>query len=1011
MKKFMLVAVSLLFALVASQKVMAQKWVVGGVYEQDSITPIVGATVVFSGIGAEGDTLAYQFVTDTLGRYGDSIGFGMYHVSACCEGYECAYFIDSLLIEFDSLYIETDSLNVDSLDTDVMQTDTIAKMILYELCHPVRYVAARHYNDDLVQLSWSMHDPLLFEDFETGDFSRFNWRNALSDYPWTISESAYEGNYCMRSACEGIGDGASVIEVPVYVPLDGEMSFYCRISSEGNWDVGRFYLDGVKKMELSGESDWQHYSFEITEGEHLFRWVYQKDASTDLGEDAFYVDCIRFYESDTVMGPAKAQRSLRYYDVYRRRADEAPELLVSHLTDTLFMEMHWNALPWGKYCWGVSCYYEGNRGVSDTIWSTYLDKDMTTTLEVNVTTNVGMPASGAVVSLSSHEGQGHTYQASVDANGHLLLNNVYRDQYDLRVHLDGYVDYVSDAAFSVMEPTQVGIELREALYGIDSLYVSSTGWATWSLGALENRDLQYYEIMLNGVLVDSVYADFYQFDVSQLNAGDTCLAQVRPIYLSGACVWRSWEWVYRPCSDFSGSANGVQWSLLNDAVQLSWNYPEGELFLGTFVYREGEFVAFVDDDTYLDESVSLHGEVDYCIRMVHDCPMDGTYYAMSCLECATVVFPAYCDPPVKLEGERYYTDENDYGALVSWGERPPLVQQWLQYDDEVFKRALGGDNEPIIFWSVRFEAEDLAEYHGCTLNKISLFDVGAGTYQLWIYVGGETAPGSLVWSQNMTLCNTHAWHEENIQTPLEIPENEPVWVVVGQQGLNRPAAACADMGDPNGRWVSLDGTTWTDMHTFNMHYTWMLRAFVSNRRGRLSSIGEEGYVLQHYNLYRSVDNADFQQVATVFPVEGQTFYQYRDVLSGEGHDAYYYRLTASYLSDEGETCESDFAASLYDPNVQYVYVDGICSTNGKEEAALMLYPNPSNGQITIEREGMQKILVYDDLGQLLLEKETTGDMVHLDLSGFGKGLYWIKVMAQDGAAEKPYVLARKLVIH
>ena len=64
---------------------------------------------------------------------------------------------------------------------------------------PVRYVAARQFTNDLVRISWSMYDPMLFEDFETGDFSRFPWNNNLSDHPWTVDTlHAYEGNFCMK---------------------------------------------------------------------------------------------------------------------------------------------------------------------------------------------------------------------------------------------------------------------------------------------------------------------------------------------------------------------------------------------------------------------------------------------------------------------------------------------------------------------------------------------------------------------------------------------------------------------------------------------------------------------------------------------------------------------------------------------------------------------------------------------------------------------------------------------
>ena len=1022
MKKLLLICMFLTLALMPFHQALGQMRVSGNVYEQDSITPIVGASVLFSGVNADGDTIAYQFFTDAMGYFEEDIDYGVFSVLACAEGYECAYLPDSLLIdsiqfEYDSLLVVYDSLTglydsiymvYDSVTGvyDTVYLDTLISgidFILYENRFPVRYVAARQYNSDMVRVSWSFNPPLLHEDFETGDFSRLPWNNSLA-YPWVIIDtSAYEGNYCIRSTCGGVGGGLSQIEVPVYIPADGEMSFYCKVSSESNWDVGCFYIDGMKKMEVSGETEWTRYAFAVTEGEHLFRWCYQKDASTDMGDDCFFIDAIRFYEEDGAKAEMP-QRSFRYFELFRQRAEETPVLLASHLTDTVFMETSWNSLPWGQYRWGVSCHYEGNRYDSDTVWSVFLDKDMTTTLEVDVTTNVGLSASGAVVTLTAHNGQGYIYEATADANGHVLMGNVYRDLYDITVQLEGFLDYVSEEPLSVMEPQQTDIELMEAVSGIDNLYVSFTGFAMWHLSDSLHRDLQYFELRLNGETVGTTTDTTFQFDVSGLSPGDTCLAEVRPVFLSQTCAWRFHEWNYQPCDLFFGSE--LQWSLGNDVALLLWDNPVGIPVLGAMLYRDGEYLAFVEGNNYIDATVVMHGEVNYCMRLVYDGPKDGTYYSMSCESCAVATFPVFCDPPVKLEGENYWNSEFDYGAIISWGERPEPIHEWLQYDNGVYKRSLGGDNEPIIFWSIRFEAGDLENFVGTSLRKVSLYDVGAGTYQLWIYVGGETAPRTLVWSQNMTLCNAQDWHEEYLGQTIEIPEDEPLWIVVGQQGLSRPAAACADQGNANGRWVSLDGEHWTDMHTYNMHYTWMLRAYVTNRLGRSEELESDIHTLQCYNLYRSYDNEDYQQVAAIPVVEGQTFYQYRDVLVDESHDAFYYKLTALYLSDDGETCESDFAASLYNPEVQFVYVDDHWATDEWTEADLNLYPNPSNGVVTIECAGMKKLMVYNALGQVLLDKEASGDALQLDLSGFENGLYWLVMVSQNGVTKRPFVLAR-----
>ena len=974
MKK-LLIILSILWVSVLS---FGQGVVSGCVFDQDGLTPVEGAAVAFSGYSVLGDTLFAVFPTDMFGFYVAVMDAGRYEVSAMAEGYDTLFLSDSLYVE--------DGQFLDSLD-----------FILHETCYSVRYVAARHFTNDLVRLSWSMNEPLLYEDFETGDFGRFNWDNTISDSPWTVdTPHAFEGEFCMKSTCEGQAEGRSEIEVSVYVPWSGEMRFQSRISSETNWDRGYFYIDGVKLLECSGECDWEEHRYAITEGEHLFRWAYVKDATNDNGEDCFYVDDIHFFVQEGL----KSENSFQYFDLFRRSFNEAPVLLASHLTDTMFMDMGWSGLAWGKYQWGVSCHYEGNRASSDTVWSAYLDKDMTTAFEISVTTNIGLPASGAVVVLHSED---NDYQGAVDGDGYLTLPNVYRDSYLVSVHLDGFVDYVSDTLIPVMEPTQYEVELQEALKGVDSLYVSSTGWAIWELSDTLYRDLQYFEIQMNGTLVGSTDRKFFQFDVSQLSPGDTCVAQVRPVYLSGTCEWQSFLWVYRSCGDFQPAA-GLTAAIYDNSVSLSWHYPENDSVIGAVLYRDNEFLAFVEDGYYMDETVEMQGSAEYGLRVVYNGEAVGSYYSMACEETVSITFPAFCDPPSKLYAENYLNDNDEYGALVSWGDRPEPVEAWLHYDNGQYKNAVGGVDEPVIFWSIRFDVEDLLDFQGATIRKVALFDVGAGSYQLWVYKGGDTAPRTLIHSQNMSLTGSNAWHEEDIVPQIEIPESEPVWVVIGQQGVSRPAAVSADMDDPDGRWVSLNGVDWTDLHTYNMHYTWMLRTFVSDRLGRLSPLGGESYSLQHYNLYRSYDNSDYQIIAEVPSIEGQQYYQYRDVLVDETHNHFYYKLTAVYLSDENEECESDFAASLVHPDRDYVMVDDAWNVSESQVEAVELYPNPTDGRLTIRSCGMQQVSLFNALGQRILTLQLDADSLTFDLSSYDSGVYLLQITTPNG------IVSRRLVV-
>ena len=138
-------------------------------------------------------------------------------------------------------------------------------------------------------------DPIV-EDFETGDFSLFEWQND-SVYPWVIDTlNPYDGLYCMKSSNAGQANTTSAIQVSIDIPEDCIMSFYSQISG---MDYGRFYIDGELKNSYINQnlnpSSWGRKVFDVTAGEHIFRWEYTKDETGDSFDDCFYVDSITFY--------------------------------------------------------------------------------------------------------------------------------------------------------------------------------------------------------------------------------------------------------------------------------------------------------------------------------------------------------------------------------------------------------------------------------------------------------------------------------------------------------------------------------------------------------------------------------------------------------------------------------------------------------------------------------------------------------------------------------------------
>lgn len=129
------------------------------------------------------------------------------------------------------------------------------------------------------------------EDFETRDFSKFDWIS-YGDADWFVTTGGYSGNYGARAGYIG-DDGSSSLEVEVDC-AEGEISFYRKISSESGWDFLRFYIDREKKGEWAGEQDWTYETFPVTSGRRTFTWIYSKDESSSDGYDTAWIDDVSF---------------------------------------------------------------------------------------------------------------------------------------------------------------------------------------------------------------------------------------------------------------------------------------------------------------------------------------------------------------------------------------------------------------------------------------------------------------------------------------------------------------------------------------------------------------------------------------------------------------------------------------------------------------------------------------------------------------------------------------------
>ena len=116
------------------------------------------------------------------------------------------------------------------------------------------------------------------------------WSNS-STYPWTIVDGH------MQSGNAGVASSTSSISTTVTYLADGTIEFDAECMGEGSkgvktvWDKCIFSIDGTAQFTIGENvSGWNHYTYNVTAGQHTFTWTYSKDSSVNPTGDYFAVD-------------------------------------------------------------------------------------------------------------------------------------------------------------------------------------------------------------------------------------------------------------------------------------------------------------------------------------------------------------------------------------------------------------------------------------------------------------------------------------------------------------------------------------------------------------------------------------------------------------------------------------------------------------------------------------------------------------------------------------------------
>ena len=754
-------------------------------------------------------------------------------------------------------------------------------------------------------------------DFETGDFSQYDFNNT-SAHPWTVvSGDAYAGTYCMKSGNAGIASSISEISAVVTYPSDGTLSFAAKCQGEGTstiWDKCIFSLDGVEQFCYGANMPgWNVYEYEIPEGEHTLLWKYSKDGSVNPTGDCMLVDDIKF--------------------TYDAGGNDNP--------------------------------------ITPVVWSNVLPKNMETAVTVNAIVNTGS-IEGATLTMTNTYSNSIAYTATFDETGTVSFEEFYKGNYVVTVALDGYTSNYNATEVSIWDATTLNAVLNETLVPVETLLVSNTGFARWNQLIPEDKVALSYMIKLNNVYVDQTTDNYYQFDQDDLTVGTTYTAAVAVNYTTGMSAYTETTFTYQGCEsvetqveEFAGEAQGMD-------IVLTWNGgtptpptpptpPTGNVysFEGSM---EGWTTIDADGDGYDWELGSImmagylipsHDGEDCVSSQSYDSsagaltpdnylvsPSKAEYTAISFWACAqdpsyaaehfgvavstgsntaaadfttvqewtmtaksagnagnyasrsregregtwyqyTVDLSAYAGQEIWVAirhfncTDMFYIDVDEvtlgtpedklanagygYGAAAN-----NMTRDWYFYDNGSNDDAIGLTSGGGFYWGIMFPA---GSYEGNKVTKVAYFDYAAHTGTVSIYQGGSSAPQTLLHSQNYSVSGTSQYVEFDMDEPVEIDNTQNIWVVMHNNNGQYVAAIDAGPGVNYGSCISTDGSTWYTTVSAasggSLDGNWNLRFFTESGGSTTTALQPNKYnIFIDGELYGATASTSFTLTAT-----------------------------------------------------------------------------------------------------------------------------------------------------
>ena len=393
---------------------------------------------------------------------------------------------------------------------------------------------------------------------------------------------------------------------------------------------------------------------------------------------------------------------------------------------------------------------------------------------------------------------------------------------------------------------------------------------------------------------------------------------------------------------------------------------------GVVLYANDELIATLNHgEESFTHNVNRYNS-EYCIRVIQEGSKgDGTYYALAAPQCATAQLN--CVAPTNLSGsfdgnKVQLTWERD--IFIDFQDDP---QGWtfLDADSDGYTFAIyaAGGMEPNGSVNTTGTNASLASFS-------YINDYGALTPDNYAFM-----PLTQI-LQNASIDFYAAGFDPSY------PAETFSFVVASEDGMSIATLGTWTTSNPYQKYT-VDLSAYSGQKVFlGFRHHSAVAAYalvIDNITVRNAVWAGTSSVTELYHIYRSFDGVNYSLIGYA---DGDATSYDDNAIQNVNQ---YYKVTAVNTVAGGNHCESNPAMSA-DGLHDYIHIttDGINEIDGN----VRVYPNPTNGIVNINAEGLKNIVVMNSIGQIVLETSEN----QVDLSPFGAGIFMIRIETENGVS-------------